>query len=83
MLHLDMEPTCLAPSSGILQDHRPLRVARGAPYLDFLERTETAKTRVIVVQAAVPYARGSGGGVGSGHWCIPLAHLRAYAAVAT
>jgi hypothetical protein len=57
----------LAPSPGIVQDDpAPMRIGN-PPLLDLLQGSKAAETRIVIIEAAVAYARGSSGAVGVAH----------------
>jgi hypothetical protein len=57
-----------APLPGVLQNDPAPMVIDNGPFLDFLHGSKAAETDIIVVQAAISYARGSSGVVDITHW---------------
>jgi hypothetical protein len=51
----------------VLQNDTAPMIIDDPPFLDFLERSKAAKAGEVVIQAAIPYARGLGGGVDITH----------------
>jgi len=58
---------CLPALLGVLQNDTAPMIIDDPPFLDFLERSKAAKAGELVIQAAIPYARGLGGGVDITH----------------
>ena len=61
---------CLPPLLGVLQNDTAPLIIDNPPFLDFLERSKAAKAGKVIIQAAIPYARGLGG-VDITHWRRP------------
>ena len=57
------------PLPGVLQNDLALLVIDQRPLLDFLQGTKAAETDVVIVEAAISYARGLSGVVDVTHWC--------------
>jgi hypothetical protein len=62
---------CFPPLLGVLQNDTAPMIIDNSPFLDFLERSKAAKAGEVVIQTAIPYARGLGGGVDGTHLCRP------------
>jgi hypothetical protein len=58
---------CLSSPLGVPQNDTAPMIVDNPPFLDFLERSKAAQAGEAIVQAAIPYARGLGGGVDITH----------------
>jgi hypothetical protein len=59
--------TGLSALFGVPQNHPAPIVINHAPFLDLLQRSKTAETGIVVVQAAISDARGWSGAVDVSH----------------
>ena len=58
---------CLPALLGVLQNDTAPMIIDNPPFLDFLERSKAAEAGQPIIQAAIPYAGGLGGGVDITH----------------
>jgi hypothetical protein len=65
-----------AADIGVLQNDTAPMIIDHRPLFDLLDRSKAAETDIIIVQAAISYARGLGGVVDITHLRRALARLR-------
>jgi hypothetical protein len=58
----------LSPLLGVLQNDTALMIIDHRPLFDLLNGSKAAKTDIIIVQAAISYARGLSAAVDITHW---------------